>query len=131
MKNKKFVRITKKDRDRIELWYEIHTSAEIARRLEFNRSTITRELGRGRDSQGKYRSCYAHKKSVKETRSRTLGKRKIFKVPLLKTFIETKLVLAWSPYQIAKKLKEIYTDTTMHISHEVSINISIFFLVGH
>jgi IS30 family transposase len=111
--------LSRKDRERIGFWLDSATSlAEIARRLGCHRSTITREVQRGMDSQGNYRSAYADKKSIKRIRSRVLGKRKMLKNAELKSFVESHLVLTWSPTQIAVKLKELYTDTSMHISHE-------------
>jgi transposase, IS30 family len=111
--------LSKKDRERIEFWVQKDISpAEIARRVGCHRSSIMRELRRGIDSQGNYRSNYAEKKSIQRIRSRVLGKRKILKSRELKTFVESHIVLTWSPTQIATKLKELYTDTSMHISHE-------------
>lgn len=111
--------LSKKDRERIEFLLQSSVSpAEIARRLGFHRSTITRELARGIDSQGVYRLPYAHKKSVSRVRSRTLGKRKILKNKQLQEFVHEKLQSTWSPTQIATKLKSLYTTTSMHISHE-------------
>jgi transposase, IS30 family len=118
-KSKNHVCFTKKDRDRIEFWLDLGISpAEIARRIGFHRSSIGREIIKGLDSQGVYRSHYAEKKSAQRIRSRVLGKRKIIKNPVLQQYIHEKLTLAWSPYQIARKLQEVYTDSTMHISHE-------------
>jgi transposase, IS30 family len=117
--NKKHVCFTKKDRDRIELWYyQGIKPALIARRLGFHKSSIGRELLRGIDAQGIYRAVYADKKAVRRIRSRVLGKRKICKNPALQGFVHQKLTLAWSPMQIAHKLKELYTKQYMHISHE-------------
>jgi transposase, IS30 family len=50
--------------------------------------------------------------------SRLLGKRKILKKEELLSFVEEKLKIAWSPKQITTKLKELYTDTSIHLSHE-------------
>lgn len=111
--------LTKKDRERIENWNSEGVSyTTIANRLGYHRSTITREMTRGIDSQGRYRAIYAHKKSVSAIRSRKLGKRKIFKTKRLQAFVHKKLKKEWSPFQIATKLKELYTDISMHISHE-------------
>jgi len=119
MKTKKYVRLVRKDRDRIELWLEAGIDgSQIAGRLRFHPSTICREIARGRDSLGNYRANYAQKKSRKRASSRGLGKRKILKYGMLKQYVEAKLKIAWSPYQIAKKLKETYTEPYMHISPE-------------
>lgn len=111
--------LTKKDRERIELWNNNGISYTIiAKRLGYHRSTITREIVRGTDSQGLYRALYAHKKSISRIRSRKLGKRKIFQNEALQTYVHQKLQSEWSPFQIATKLNELYTDQAMHISHE-------------
>jgi IS30 family transposase len=116
---KHHVCITKKDRDRIELLYSLGTPlVEIARMLAFHQSTISREIRKGLDSQGVYRSSYAHKKYQKRVSSRSLGKRKIFKNKQLQDFVHEKLQSTWSPTQIATKLKEMYTHSHMHVSHE-------------
>ena len=61
---------------------------------------------------------YAHKKAVSRIRSRKLGKRKILQNMEVQKYVHEGLVKTWSPEQIVKKLKETYTDETMHVSHE-------------
>jgi transposase, IS30 family len=111
--------LTQKDRDRIERWNtEGVLPTQIAQRLAVHRSTISRELKRNKDSQNNYRAVYAQKKAVKRISSRSKCKLKVFKNSELLTFIHTHLKLTWSPTQIATMLKEAYTDTSMHLSHE-------------
>lgn len=111
--------LTKKDRERIEKWsYENISKKTMAERIGCNRCTIYRELFRGTDSQGVYRASYAHKKAISRIRSRKLGKRRIFRNKKLQQYIHQGLKKEWSPFQIATKLKELYTDESMHISHE-------------
>jgi transposase, IS30 family len=119
MTKKHHFALTKNDRERIEKWVdEKLTNAEIARRIGYNPSTITREIKRGTDSQGLYRAVYAHKKARTRIRSRKLGKRKILLNKTLQEFVHEKLTKKWSPLQIAKTLQETYTDSAMHTSPE-------------
>jgi len=118
---KKYFRITSLDREKIEYYLnqERLNSNQIAIKLGYHRSSIIREIARGKDSQGNYRSAYAQKKSNTSSRSRKLGKRRIFLNQNLQVYINTKLKLKWSPDQIAKVLKdEFSTDTSMHLSPE-------------
>lgn len=119
MKNKHHLTLTKRDRERIELWADKGISqVNMSQRIGCAKSTITREIKRGLDCHGVYRAEYAHKRSCARIRSRKLGQRKLFKNQALQQIVHTGLQDKWSPYQVAKKLKEIYTDTTMRISHE-------------
>lgn len=119
MINKHHFTLTKKDRDRIEYWYYKGISyGVISDRIGCHKSTISREISRGKDSQGIYRSFYANKKTISRIRDRKLGKRKIFKIKELRNYVHNAIKNRWSPYQIAKTLKRTYTDTDMHISHE-------------
>ena len=119
MKKKHHFVLTFKDREKIEDCIGRGVSAtNMAGHIGCHPSTISREILRGKDSQGLYRAVYAEKKSVSRIRSRKLGKRKILQNTLLQTEVHRGLRNKWSPYQIAKKLREVYTDKTMHISHE-------------
>jgi IS30 family transposase len=110
--------LTKHDRERIEKWHTVHSPAEIARRIDCVRSTISRELVRGTDSQGLYRAEYAHKKAVSRIRSRKLGKRKILMCEELQDYVHRGLIEKWSPKEIAETLKGTYTERTMRTSPE-------------
>lgn len=118
MNTKHHFTLTKNDRERIEKWNTEQTCAEIARRIGCVRSTVSREIVRGTDSHGVYRAEYAHKKAVSRIRQRKLGKRKILLNQNLQAYVHTGLIQKWSPLQIAKTLKEIYTERTMHTSPE-------------
>jgi IS30 family transposase len=119
MKKKHHFLLTFKDREKIEQCLGNGFSVrKIAERIGCYPSTISREILRGIDSQGLYRAVHAEKKSVSRLRSRKLGKRKILQNTLLQTEVQRGLRNKWSPYQIAKKLRETYTDETMHVSHE-------------
>jgi transposase, IS30 family len=119
MSTKNYFLLTLKNRECIEKWKREGVShTEIACRIGCDISTIGREVTRGRDSQGIYCAVYAHKKSVSRIRSRKLGKRKILQNSVLQQEVHTGLRNKWSPCQIAKKLREGYTDKAMNISHE-------------
>jgi IS30 family transposase len=119
MSTKNHFLLTFNNRERIEKWStEGAARTTIARYIGCTVSTIGRELTRGRDSQGNYRAMYAHKKAVSRIRSRKLGKRKILQNIELQKYVHEGLIRTWSPEQIVTQLKEVYTDTTMHVSHE-------------
>ncbi len=119
MSTKNHFLLTFSNRERIELCVETKKSYTcIAHYIGCATSTITREICRGKDSQGNYRAVYAHKKAVSRLRSRKLGKRKILHNMELQKYVREELIHTWSPEQIVKKWKEAYTDETMYISHE-------------
>jgi IS30 family transposase len=115
-----YFRLSFEDRSRIEKYLsESKKPYHIAIKLGVNRSTISREITRNTDSQGNYRAIYAQKKSKSRTRQRKLGKRKILLNLDLKTYVDSKLKLTWSPNQIAKTLKITFkTEVGMQVSHE-------------
>jgi len=117
-----YFRLSFEDRHRIEKYLaELKKPYHIAIKLGVNRSTISREITRNTDSQGNYRAIYAQKKSKSRVRvrQRKLGKRKILLNPDLKTYVDSKLQLTWSPNQIAKTLKITFkTEVGMQVSHE-------------
>lgn len=115
-----YFRLSFEDRNRIEKYLsESKKPYHISIKLGVNRSTISREITRNTDSQGNYRAIYAQKKARTRARCRKLGKRKILLNPKLKTYINSKLELTWSPNQIAKMLKvEFKEDVSMQASHE-------------
>jgi transposase, IS30 family len=119
MANKHHFILKKHDRERIEKWNtEEYTYAEIARRIGCHPSTISREIRRGTDSQGIYRTVYAHKKACTRIRSRKLGKRKIFLNRDLQDYVHERLIEKWSPKEIVETIKKTYTERTMQISPE-------------
>jgi transposase, IS30 family len=92
--------------------------AVIARRLCRSPSTISREIQRNSGRRG-YRAYTASKRTAQRAASRQSGKRKLFAVGQLRTYVLAKLRLYWSPEEIVAHLKQEYPDdTTMHISHE-------------
>lgn len=106
--------LSNQDRVRIELWKSQEVSnCKIAFRLGFNPSTIGREINRNKDSQGKYRSIYAIKKSRNRLRSRKLGKSKILTNQALKKYVDDKIKSTWSPNQIAISIKNTNDGNTL------------------
>lgn len=91
MKTKHHFVLNKRERERIELWIDTYSQTAIAERIGCDRSTICREIQRGTDSVGVYRAEYAHKKARARIRSRKLGKRKLFLIPALQTYVHTSL----------------------------------------
>lgn len=111
--------LTKHNRECIEKWSNEGLMYVImSRRIGCNPSTISREIVRGADSKGVYRAAYAHKKAYSCIRSRKLGKRKILMSKSLREYVHGALIQKWSPFQIAERLKESYTDHTMQVSPE-------------
>jgi IS30 family transposase len=95
------------------------TVTDIARELGRNKSSISRELRqKPRRGLGKYNADIAHRHALT-----SIGKRgntpKTVRIAGLKTYIEEKLVVGWSPEQISIRLPIEYTkDKTMRISYE-------------
>lgn len=91
----------------------------IAKELGRNKSSISRELkDKPRRGIGKYNADVAHYKALAR-----IGKRgntpKTLRVAGLKTYIEQKLKLGWSPEQISIRLPiEYKQDSQMRISYE-------------
>jgi IS30 family transposase len=116
---KEYKRISFEDREEISLLVAADCGVrEIALRLSRPPSTISRELNRfiGRDTVYRALSAQAHAKKC--SRSRRSGKRKIFNNPALLKVVRSKLLLLWSPEQIAQYLKLNYENADMHLSAE-------------
>ena len=95
MKTKHHFILTKRDRERIETWLSSHTQTEMAKRIGCHRSTIGREVARGIDSTGVYRSVYAEKKAQARIRSRKLSKQKFLLIKPLRVYVHTALKQKW------------------------------------
>ena len=126
----KYKTLNSTDRIRIEtLVNEGLNQSQIAVRIGFDKSTVSRELSRNsvviKSSKGCSCGGYNHKsagrKSGRRIGSRKLGKSKLLLGinPKLKDYVHEKLKLSWSPNQIAKTLKkEFNSDMSMQICHE-------------
>lgn len=90
----------------------------IGRELGRDAGTISREVRRDSSNQRNYRAVRAERRAQRRARTRRAGKRKLFFRPKLVRLIQAKLLLRWSPEQIAKWLKREYDNVAMHISAE-------------
>ena len=95
----------------------------IARRLGRSPSTISREVN-GNGGVRRYRACRAEKDAVR--RARRPKPAKLASCERLRTVVEAKLELRWSPAQISGWLvDEFPDDPEMRVSHE-TIYMSLF-----
>lgn len=110
-------------RERITIEYgwcrDGKTITDIARELGRNKSSVSREIGgKPRKGIGKYDADIAHRKALERIEKRG-NTPKTLRVAGLKTYIEEKLGLGWSPEQISIRLPiEYKKDTQMRISYE-------------
>lgn len=127
--NPKYKTLNSTDRIRIEtLLGEGLNQSQIASRIGFDKSTVSRELSRNSigvkvvvGSCGGYNHKSAGRRSSRRISSRKLGKSKLLLGlnSKLKDYVHEKLKLSWSPDQIAKTLKkEFNSDMSMRICHE-------------
>ncbi|NUV78325.1 IS30 family transposase [Streptomyces albidoflavus] len=92
------------------------SARQLAKRLGRSPSTVSREIARngGRD---RYRAAPAD--ATAYARGRRPKQAKLAQRPVLRTLVEAKLVLCWSPEQIAGWLRRQFPgDASMQISHE-------------
>ncbi|XAD56640.1 IS30 family transposase [Streptomyces albidoflavus] len=92
------------------------SARQLAKRLGRSPSTVSREIARngGRD---RYRAAPAD--AAAYARGRRPKQAKLAQRPVLRTLVEAKLVLCWSPEQIAGWLRRQFPgDASMQISHE-------------
>jgi len=95
------------------------TFRSIARALNRNVSTISREIGGGSGNQYTYRAIKAQNRARRNSAKRKSGQYKLNDNPILWTYIIKKLKKKWSPRQIAEELELDYPlDMTMRISPE-------------
>ena len=115
----KYTRVCLAEREEISKGiYAFETLSKIAERINRSPSTISREV----DAQTKYRWCYSAErgeKISKEKKKKSGRKKKLdSNIPLLE-YVQNKLLLKWSPEEIAERLKIEYAqDINMRISHE-------------
>jgi transposase, IS30 family len=91
---------------------------EIGRTIGRNAGTISREVRRGGLDRWRYRALQADRRARRNASKRRLGKRTLFLHQKLANAVHAKLLLKWSPEQIAKWLKREYDDATMHVAAE-------------
>jgi IS30 family transposase len=95
----------------------------VARGLGRAPSTVCREVA-ANGGPGRYRACAADRRAVRLAHRRKPAK--LAQCPRLRKIVEGKLMLRWSPEQIAGWLKASYPDDPeMRVSHE-TIYLSLF-----
>ena len=109
-----------RERIDIEQLYKYGTGInEIARQLNRNKSTISRELkGKPRNGVGKYQAYIAHRQASKRIENR--GNVALLDTnPKLYRYVTKKLGIGWTPEIISGRLEEDWPkDISMRISHE-------------
>ena len=109
-----YTHLSLKQRFRLEVWSELTmTQEEMAYRLGVTPSTVSREFSSDGERAG-YDARRAHARAKKK---RTKGKRmskKLLADPFLSAYVEEKLLLFWSPEQIAGRGKEEMTEMVCH-----------------
>jgi IS30 family transposase len=119
MEKQRYNRLTAEDREAISRGLAAGLSyGAIAAGLGRPASTVSREVAR---NYGKslYRGCVAERKAHKYMGWRRGGKRKLLANKKLRDYVETRLAKAWSPDEIARRLRVDYADDmTMRISAE-------------
>lgn len=115
---KTYKRITHEDRIKIETYLRLgKNGSSIALALGFNKSCICREINRC--PKGSYRSILALHAAISKSSNRRFGKTKLSQNKELKTYVDSKLALHWSPEQIHLYLQKKYHDNPkMQISTE-------------
>ncbi len=114
----KFTRLTHFERVEIYKLLALNKSlAEIARTLNRNKSTISREVKPfGKE---KYHHFDGEEKAVYSISNRRSGKTKMRQNPALENYVLEKLQKKWSPDQISVSLRKQYPNNKrMQISHE-------------
>lgn len=117
---KNYKRLSLEEREEISRMLAQKCSFQsIAKLLDRNVSTISREIQAGCCNKYTYRASTAHHRAVRNSKKRKAGKRKLDDILKLKRYIYKKLRLKWSPAQIAETLEKDYPlDMTMHLSPE-------------
>jgi IS30 family transposase len=112
-------RLTLQDRVEIQIGIERGESgAEIGRRLGWDASTVTREIARhSRSGRSGYQPFKAHRQACKN--ARRAHPTKLGSNPVLLALVTSWLEQLWSPTQIARRLREEFSDRPeMWVSHE-------------
>lgn len=106
-KRKPFKQLSQLDRDRIEsLRYYGAKASVIAKTLERDKGTISRELKKYANKHGRYKSTRAEKKSKENRKGSKAVGMKIESLPLLKQHIILELKQLRSPDEIAGRMKK-------------------------
>ncbi len=113
---KQYKQITIDERDLIAVHYANGFSiSEIAKMLNRNKSTISRELTRNRSRTTKtYLSNQAHKRA--KNRKKQAATKEVLKCHKIRNFVQNKLKEGWSPQVIAGTIAR--SSKNENISHE-------------
>lgn len=96
-----------------------HTLGQIARALDREASTVSRELSRLRYNPQSYRATFAAEVAKRKKNHRQKIPPKLVRNKRLRSYVIRRLKLYWSPQQIAARLKIEYpNDMSMRASHE-------------
>jgi IS30 family transposase len=119
MQNTKYRRLTAREREEVSRSLAVGMSQrEIARLLDRDPSTISREIKRNRGRSG-YRAYSASRRALATASSRRNGKSRLEKDEQLRGYVLGKLRQEWSPQEISERLKREYPlHVSMRISHE-------------
>ncbi len=92
---------------------------EIARKLNRSPSTISREINRAWMNRYTYRAARSQRRAGRNAAKRRSGKLKLAANPKLWAYVCEKLLIRWSPGQIASRIRKDYPDNKlMRISAE-------------
>lgn len=107
--------ITKEQRFKIQSWLEIGMNQrDIACRLGKDESALSREIGRNKNSSGKYTAGLADKASRKRRKSGKRSSRKLIKDKRLRRAVLALLRKKKSPEQIAGRRKRLGKSYVVH-----------------
>lgn len=115
-----YKRVTDDERDTIATRRsEGYLQSEIARELNRDAATISREVRRNRYANGTYGAAHAAKKARARSGTRRRGTHKLIQHEQLRQYVLDALSRLWSPEQIAQSLVRAYpADMSMRISPE-------------
>lgn len=115
-----YTRLTAAEREEISRGLAAgQTFGQLARSLDRDVSTVSRELSRLRYNPRSYRATFANEMALKKKNHRTKVQPKLLRNKALRSYVVKHLRLFWSPEQIAARLKLLYPDDmTMRASHE-------------
>ena len=117
--HKEYERLSNREREEISRGLSSgETQAAIARRLERNVATVSREVERNSGRSG-YRAFSAARRAHRAAASRRSGKSRLARETRLRQYVIHGLRKEWSPREIERRLaKEYPMDMSMRISHE-------------
>ena len=117
---KKYSRLQAEEREEISrMLSQKYTFREIARTIDRNVSTISREVSGGSCNRYTYRAQRAEGRALRNMRKRKRGKFLLDKNRELQEYVYEKLRLKWSPVQVVEMMGKDYPmDMSMRVSAE-------------